>query len=198
MGLAYLAFGFAYMIYFTFFQKRLTVDLGWSSAGAGNAFLVLGAASIASGFLWGSISDRAGRGRAIAASLLLQGVAAALFAWWTAAPGLFLSAALFGLTAVAIPGIVGAGCGDQFGPLLASTSLGFVTVFLGIGQVLGPYLAGRMADALGSLKSSYVLAAGVFFVGAVLSAFLRERRWTAAAGDQQQSAGPIDQGGRGE
>jgi MFS family permease len=198
MGVVYLAFGFAYMIYFTFFQKRLTIDMGWSSAGAGNAFLVLGVASILSGFLWGSISDRVGRGRAIAVSLLLQGVSAALFALWATTPGLFVSAALFGFTAVAIPGIVGAGCGDQFGPLLASTSLGFVTVFLGLGQVLGPYLAGRMADALGSLKYSYVLAAGVFLVGAALSAFLREKGWKAAARDRGRSGGDAGQGGTGE
>jgi MFS family permease len=198
LGLVYLAFGFAYMIYFTFFQKRLTVDMGWSSAGAGNAFLALGLASIASGFIWGSISDRVGRGRAIAASLLLQGVAAALFAWWETIAGLFVSAALFGLTAVAIPGIVGAGCGDRFGPLLASTSLGFVTVFLGVGQVLGPYLAGWMADAFGSLKYSYVLAAGVFLVGAALSAFLREKGWAAATRDRGRAAGRFDPGGRGE
>jgi predicted MFS family arabinose efflux permease len=195
MGLVYLAFGFAYMIYFTFFQKRLTMDIGWTSAAAGNAFLVLGGASIACGFLWGSISDRVGRGRAIAVSLLLQGIAAALFAWWPSTPGLFISAVLFGLTAVAIPGVVGAGCGDQFGPLLASTSLGFVTVFLGIGQVLGPYLAGGVADAYGSLKYSYVLAAGVFFVGAALSAFLREKGWTVAMREHGRPSGRDDRGG---
>ncbi len=180
MGFVYMAFGFAYMIYFTFFQKRLTVDLGLSAAAAGTAFLVLGLVSIVCGLLWGTVSDRIGRGRAIALSCLVQGLAAALFAWWPTTPGLFISAVLCGLTAVAVPGIVGAGCGDQFGPLLASTSLGFVTVFLGIGQVLGPYLAGRMADAFGSLKYSYVLAAGVFFVGATISAFLRESGWIAA------------------
>ena len=181
MGFVYLAFGFAYMIYFTFFQKRLTADLGLSSSSAGNLFLIVGVCSIACGFLWGSVSDRIGRGRAIAVNLFLQGAAAALFAWWPATPGLVISALLCGLTALAIPGIVGAGCGDQFGPVLASASLGFVTVFLGIGQVLGPYLAGQMADSFGSLKYSYVLSAGVFFAGAVLAAFLRETGWAAAA-----------------
>ena len=105
---------------------------------------------------------------------MLQGVATALFAWWPSTAGIVISALLFGITTVAIPGIVGAGCGDEFGSVLASTSLGFVTIFLGIGQVLGPYIAGRMADSFGTLKYSYLLAAGVFLVGAMLSAFLRE------------------------
>jgi predicted MFS family arabinose efflux permease len=180
MGLVYFAFGFAYMIYFTFFQKRLTADVGLSSATAGNLFLVLGVCSIVCGVLWGAISDRIGRGRAIAVNCLLQAVSAMLFAWWPTTLGLVLSAILCGLTALAIPGVVGAGCGDQFGPVLASASLGLVTVFLGVGQVLGPYLAGQMADALGSLKYSYLLATGVFLVAAVLAAFLRESGWLAA------------------
>jgi MFS family permease len=180
LGSVYFMFGFAYMIYFTFFQKRLTADLGMSSEAAGNIFLILGVFSIVCGFLWGGISDRVGRGRALAANLLLQCVAAALLAWWPATPGLVISAVLCGVTALAIPGIVGAGCGDQFGPVLASASLGFVTIFLGTGQVLGPYLAGKMADIFGSLAYSYVLAAGIFLVGAVVAAFLRETGWATA------------------
>ena len=185
MGLVYFMFGFAYMIYFTFFQKRLTADLGMSSNAAGNIFLILGVFSIVCGFLWGGISDRVGRGRALAVNLLLQGVAAALFAWWPTTPGLVISAVLCGITALAIPGIVGAGCGDQFGPVLASASLGFVTIFLGTGQVFGPYLAGKMADTFGSLAYSYVLAAGVFVVGAVLAIFLRESGWATAKRDRR-------------
>jgi predicted MFS family arabinose efflux permease len=175
-GFIYLAFGFAYMIYLTFFQRRLMTDLNLTSTTAGTYFLVLGLASIACGFLWGTISDHIGRGLALALNCLLQAGAAALLAWWPSTAGTVLSVLLCGLTAVAVPGIVGAGCGDRFGPVLASTSLGLVTVFLGIGQVLGPYLAGRMDDAYGSLEYSYVLAAGVYLVGAVLSITLRDAR----------------------
>jgi predicted MFS family arabinose efflux permease len=172
MGFVYMAFGFAYMVYFTFFQKRLTADLGFSSSEAGSFFLALGVASLASGFVWGTISDRVGRGRAIAVSCVLQSGAAALFAFWPSTAGVVISALVFGVTAVAVPGIVGAGCGDEFGPLLAPASLGFLSIFLGIGQVLGPYLAGRMADSYGTLKYSYLLAAGVFLVGAALACLL--------------------------
>jgi predicted MFS family arabinose efflux permease len=185
IGLVYMMFGFAYMVYFTFFQRRLTGDLGFSPSAAGRFFLVLGVFSIVCGALWGTISDRVGRGRALAVMCLLQAVAAALFAWWPSTTGLLLSAFLFGLTAVAVPGIVGAGCGDQFGPVLASASLGFVTIFLGIGQVLGPYLGGKLADISGSFTYSYLVAAGVFLLGALLSAVLRETGWRTAVGARQ-------------
>ncbi len=179
LGFVYMAFGFAYIVYFTFFQKRLTADLHHSAGRAGAFFMVVGIASLVCGVLWGAISDRIGRGRALAVMCVVQAVAAALFAWWPTTPGLLISALAFGLTAIAFPGIVGAGCGDQYGPRLASVSLGFVTVFLGIGQVVGPYLAGRMADAFGSLKYAYVLAAGVFLAGAIAAGFLRETGWLA-------------------
>jgi predicted MFS family arabinose efflux permease len=182
LGFVYMMFGFAYMVYFTFFQKRLTHDLHFSPTAAGDFFLVLGVFSIVCGVLWGVVSDRIGRGRALAGMCLLQAAAAALFAWWPSTPGLVLSAVLFGLTAIAVPGIVGAGCGDQFGPVLASASLGFVTIFLGIGQVLGPYLAGKLADAYGSFTYSYLMAAGVFLVGGLLSVALRETGWRTAVG----------------
>jgi MFS family permease len=185
LGFVYMMFGFAYMVYFTFFQKRLTADLGFSSSVAGDIFLVVGVASLACGVLWGVISDRVGRGRAIAAMCFIQAVGATLFAVWPGTPGLILSAVLLGLTSLAVPGIVGAGCGDQFGPVLASASLGFVTIFLGIGQVLGPYLAGRLADAHGTLTYSYLMAAGVFFLGGLLSVFLRETGWRTAVGARQ-------------
>jgi MFS family permease len=71
--------------------------------------------------------------------------------------------------------------------MLASASLGFVTIFMGIGQVLGPYIAGAMADAFGSLIYSYVLAAGVFCVGTVLAAFLRESGWAAETSRRDRS-----------
>ena len=190
-------FGFAYMVYFTFFQKRLTADLGFSSSAAGDFFLVVGVVSLACGVLWGIISDRVGRGRAIAAMCFIQAVAAVLFAWWPGTPGLVLSAVIFGLTSLAVPGIVGAGCGDQFGPVLASASLGFVTVFLGIGQVLGPYVAGRLADTYGTLTYSYLAAAGVFFLGGILSTLLRETGWRTAIGARRVEVArprPIESG----
>lgn len=43
-----------------------------------------------------------------------------------------------------------AACGDILGPKLAPAALGFITLFLGIGQAIGPYAAGAIADAEGS------------------------------------------------
>ncbi len=180
LGFVYLLYGFAFLIFQTFFQKRLTSDLDYTSKTAGYLFLLIGIGGFLGGALWGSVSDRVGRGPALALMFIIMAVAAALFAWWPATPSLIMSAFILGLAGMGLPGVVGAGCGDQFGPVLASAALGLVTIFTGVGMVLGPYLAGRLADASGSLTYSYTLACGVFVLGAVVSSRLRETGWAAA------------------
>ena len=66
-----------------------------------------------------------------------------------------------------------AACGDVLGSRLAPAALGFITLFFGIGQALGPFVAGAMADAFGSLSSAFLLAAGVALLGAFGAALLR-------------------------
>jgi MFS family permease len=55
------------------------------------------------------------------------------------------------------------------GPRQAAHRLGIFTVFVGAGQVIGPVVAGVLADRSGSFDSSYLLAAilavaGVLFL----------------------------------
>jgi MFS family permease len=96
-----------------------------------------------------------------------------LFALWPSPPGFVLSAVLFGITAWSIPAIMAATCGDLLGPRLAPAGLGFITLFFGIGQALGPGVAGVIADATHSLSPALLLAAVVALLGAVGSLFLR-------------------------
>jgi predicted MFS family arabinose efflux permease len=166
-------YGFAFMIFFTFFQKRLIADLGFSSDAAGNLFLIVGVAGLAGGVIVGMFSDRIGRGRAIAVACLLDALAAFLFTFWPSLPVLVIASAIFGVSAFGIPGLVGAACGDKFGAVLATASLGFVTIFIGVGQGVGPYVAGRMEDAFSSLGPSYLLSAGLFVAAALSALFLR-------------------------
>jgi predicted MFS family arabinose efflux permease len=167
LGLIYMAYGIGLLIYFTFFQKRLISDLGYSSRAAGGLFLVLGVAGLFGGVIWGSVSDRFGREHTIAGTLLIAGIAAFLFAWTSGPAGLVVSALLFGSTGMVIPGLIGAACGDKFGPRLASASLGLVTVLVGVGQTIGPFLGGSLNDAFSSLGPTYVLSGAVFVVGAI-------------------------------
>lgn len=166
LGLVYVAFGFSYMIYMTFFVKRLLAEGGYSKEAAGALFMLMGWCSLPCGPLWGGLSDRIGRQRALALVYALHAVAFALFALWPARAGFTVSAVLFGLSAWSIPAIMAAACGDALGPRLAPAGLGFVTLFFGAGQASGPAVAGALADACGgSFAPAYLLAAAVAAAG---------------------------------
>ncbi len=172
MGAVYFAFGFSYVIYLTFFVKRLTGDLGLSPEAAGTLFMILGWASLFCGIIWGAISDRIGRKHALVAVSLIHAVAFLMFAVWTGTAALTTSAVLFGFTAWSVPGIVGAACGDAFGPSLTGAALGFVTLFLGVGQAVGPLVGGALADAYATFVPAYLLAASVALAGGIGAVFL--------------------------
>jgi MFS family permease len=109
----------------------------------------------------------------MATTLVLEGVAASIFALRPGTALLVVAAVIFGSGAFSMPGLMGAACGERFGAKLASASLGFVTVFIGVGQALGPYLGGLLADASSSYSAPYVLSAGVFAVGVLAALLLR-------------------------
>lgn len=172
LGVVYIAFGFSYVIYVTFFTKRLVAEGGYTAETAGNLLMLLGWCSVFCGIIWGSVSDLIGRKWALMIVYLIHTVAFSLFALWPAPPGFTISTILFGLSAWSIPAIMAATCGDVLGPELAPAAFGFTTIFLGVGQVLGPTVGGTLADATGSFFSAYLLAGGVALLGAVGSAFL--------------------------
>ena len=168
LGLVYVAFGFSYMIYMTFFAKRLA-EGGYAPTETGSLIMTMGWVSIVCGLLWGTVSDFIGRKGALIIVYLLHATAFTLFGF-----GWFLpSVILFGLSAWSIPAIVSAACGDVLGPRLAPAAFGFITLFFGIGQALGPSVAGAMADSSGTFVSAYLLAGGVALFGAIGAALLR-------------------------
>ena len=174
LGLIYACYGVGLLIYFTFFQKRLTTDLGYSDQTAGYLFLVLGVAGLFGGAIWGSASDRIGRKVAITLMLTFAGVGSLLFGLHPNLALLAISAVLFGASGPAVPGLVGVACSEKFGYRLASASLGFVTILVGLGQTIGPYIGGLMGDAFGSLGPTYLFSAALFFVGALAALALGE------------------------
>jgi MFS family permease len=173
LGLIYVAFGFSYIIYMTFFTKYLIAEGGYTQESAGRLFMIMGWLSLLCGLIWGSVSDILGRKTALVIVYSIQATAFGLFALWPSPPGFVLSAVLFGLSAWSIPAIMAATCGDLLGPRLAPAGLGFVTLFFGIGQAAGPGVAGIVADVYHSLSPALLLATGVALLGAFGSLFLR-------------------------
>jgi MFS family permease len=176
LGIVYFMYGFSYIIYMTFFAAYLSKEMGMAAGEAGRLWAIVGGLSIFCGVIWGGLSDKLGRAWGAALAYLVLGASYAIFALVQVKTGFYLSAVMFGLTAWSIPTIMAATAGDFVGPRLAPAGLGFITLFFGIGQALGPYVGGKLADSTQSFVASFLVAVGVSLVGAVLSLRLRPPR----------------------
>ncbi len=179
LGVVYFVFGFSYIIYINFFATFLVKEMGWTNSEAGRLFTFLGFLSIFCGLLWGGISDVIGRKGGAALAYVALAISYGIFALFRSPGAFYVSAVFFGLTAWAIPTIMAVAAGDYVGPRLAPAGLGFITLFFGIGQAIGPYVGGLFADITDSFNLSFALAAGVSVIGAVGSITLRKPRGEA-------------------
>jgi sugar phosphate permease len=173
LGFVYFMYGFSYIIYMTFFAAYLIKEMGLSQSQAGGLWALVGGLSIFCGVIWGGISDLLGRKYGSALAYLTLAVAYAIFAMIKSSIGFYFSAVIFGLTAWSIPTIMAAAAGDYVGSRLAPAGLGFITLFFGIGQALGPALGGYLADATHSFAVPFLFAGGVSLLGTVSSLCLK-------------------------
>jgi MFS family permease len=174
LGTVYFFYGLSYIIYMIFFAAYLVKEMGFTQEWAGRLWAMVGGLSVFCGVIWGSISDRLGRNRGAALAYLILGLSYIIYGLLKIKFGFYLSAFMFGLTAWSIPTIMAAAAGDYVGPRLAPAGLGFITVFFGIGQALGPLLGGYLADISHSFTMPFLVAGGISLVGMVFSFYLKK------------------------
>ena len=174
LGLVYLAYGFSYVIYMTFFKEFLWKEVGLSVDLASDMWALVGLLSIFCGVIWGGISDRLGRKYGAALAYFTLALSYLIFAVFHTLPAFYVSVFLFGLSAWSIPTIMAAAAGDYVGMRLAPAGLGFITFFFGIGQALGPAVAGHLYDLTDSFVSSFILATSISLAGMVGSLLLKK------------------------
>lgn len=172
-GCSILLYGFSYIIYMTFFSAYLCKEIDMPEAEVGRLWALVGGMSIFCGVIWGGLSDKLGRAAGASLAYVVPGLSYGIFAVVQARVGLYASAVLFGLTAWSIFVIMAATAGDYVGPRPAPAGLGFVTLFFGIGQALGPGVGGYLADLTRSFSGPFLLACVVSFAGAGLSLGLK-------------------------
>ena len=164
LAAVYFAFGFSYIIFATFFVKHLVRALAVETAQAGALWLQIGLVSVVSGFLWGTLSDKWGRRPAVVLIFMLQGTAFVTLGVTGSLGGVYAAGGLFAITAWSIPAVMAAIAGDVFGSRLAPAALGLMTIVFGVGQTLGSYAGGRLADVAQSFSPAFILAGAVAWV----------------------------------
>ncbi|MDR9500466.1 MAG: MFS transporter [Desulfurivibrionaceae bacterium] len=168
----YFLFGFTYVIYATFIVTTLVQERGMSEALAGNFWAWVGFLSLFSGPVFGTISDKFGRKQALVLVFSIQSLAYLFIALNMGDIFLYLSIVCFGIVAWSVPSIIAALVGDYVDPQRAVHVFAFVTFALGLGQVLGPFIAGILAEISGSFTTSYLLAFCLALVAVALSLLL--------------------------
>ncbi|MEO5698149.1 MAG: MFS transporter [Burkholderiaceae bacterium] len=147
-------------------------DLGIGDAKAVGLVGLIGIGSLVGRFAVGSVADRVGRPSALVAMQASLGLS--MLVWVTAAgyPALALFALWMGLSYGGIVSLMPALCMDLYGARAVSSLIGTLYTGAALGNVAGPWLAGRLFDVQGS----YTL---VILGCAVLSAFATWSAWQA-------------------
>ena len=168
---AYGLFGFGYIVTATFLVAIVR------QGGGGRVFeavvwMVTGLAGIPSVWLWQKIAAKIGLYRAYAWGCLVEVVGVSASVTMGGHVGPLLGGFLLGGTFIAITAL-GLQSGRQLAPQAPRRILALMTASFGLGQIIGPIVAGLLAQASGDFFLASIVAAAVLLVsGAVI--------WSAA------------------
>jgi MFS family permease len=165
----YFIFGFAYNIYATYFVAYMVEEIRLSEKTAGNIWALFGWMCMGSGLIWGFISDRLGRRKALLWNNGIISFSVLLPLLFHQSFILGLSAFLFGATFLGTVTVVAASIGDQVVEQRASV-YGLVTLIHGIGQFLGTISGGYLKDLSGSFQSTLIVSLIGFLLCLLLTA----------------------------
>ena len=161
--------GFGYIVTATYLPVLVGAALpGLNSA---HVWAVFGLGAAPSCFLWHRLHERLGTCQALRLNLLLQALGVALPVLAPTAAGYLLSAILVGGTfvgtvTIAMPAAQRAAVkAAKFG----SNMMAIMTVVYGIGQIIGPVLAGSLYAQSHSFNSALLAAAGALLLAILVS-----------------------------
>jgi len=150
-------------------------DIGISDAQSVGLVGLIGVGSLTGRFVIGAVADRAGRG------LTLVGVEASLglsmLLWLLAGgyPALAVFALWMGVSYGGIVSLMPALCMDLYGARAVASIIGTLYTGAALGNMAGPWIAGRVFDAAGSY-SSVIIGCALLSVLATASAWRAVRR----------------------
>ncbi|MGG2053808.1 YbfB/YjiJ family MFS transporter [Lysinibacillus pakistanensis] len=129
-------------------------------------WFVVGVAAIPSCIVWSKLAQRYGYVRTLLISMLFQGLGIVLPAFATNTITLYISAFIFGATFMGIT-TVATTLARQISPVNSHQILGYLTAGYALGQMIGPSLAGALANYTNSYQYALFGATAVIVVGAL-------------------------------
>ena len=168
VGLVYGIVGLTYIVQAIFmYSYALAADIDAHVAGALAAFM--GMLGIVFGPVWGSLSDRLGRGQSLTLSMAMSFVSTLLP---VLSPTLFGFAAHYLILGVAVTGMFTsslAASTEWVNADQAPLAVSYVTLFFATGQLLGPTAAGWLIGDTEAFRLTFGVSTGLILLGVLLS-----------------------------
>jgi MFS family permease len=158
IGIAYSLLGVSIQIPFSFLSTYAVQELTMPYETATRLITVIGAAGLVGKLTLGPLSDRLGRIKMMILASLLITVGCLGIAFgrsWL----LFVASLIFGAGYGACWSMYAACAGDFFSKESSGAIIGLWTVYLGIGLIVSPIIAGWAADISGTLMWGFIIAA---------------------------------------
>ena len=166
---AYLLFGLGYIGYMTFVITLLREE-HLAGAVVVAFFVMLGAAVVASSWLWaGVLLQRARGGGALALLNALLAVATLLPVLSAQPLAVFASGLLFGAVFLSLVASTTALVRHNLAPAAWPAGIAAFTIVFAAGQIVGPSAVGFIADHFGGLRAGFACSAAVLALAALLA-----------------------------
>jgi predicted MFS family arabinose efflux permease len=163
---AYGLFGFGYVITGTFLVAIVRSSPSLHSVEP-LVWLIVGLTAAPSVTLWARTSLRLGIPVTFAIACVVEAIGVAASVLWPSAAGALLAAALLGGTFVGLTALGLAGA-RRLAPANPRPVLAVMTAAFGLGQIIGPALAGSLSEQYGGFAVPSLLAAAALLVAAVI------------------------------
>lgn len=178
IGLSYLLVAFTILVPYTFISTYAVESLNMPYETATKLIAVIGISGIAGKLLLSSLSDTLGRVRIMILCSACLAVGCFGIAYSNGLFLLILFLVIVGLGYGALWPVYAAAARDFFSEKSAGSVIGLWTVYLGLGSITSPILAGWTIDKTGNYTSAFLLA----MTGAILSMLLLLPMARATAG----------------
>ncbi len=171
---AYGLFGFGYVITATFLVQLVRTSAAIAPVEP-VIWVIVGLAAIPSVAVWSAVGKRIGPAQGYALACLVEAAGVLASVLWIAPTGTILAACLLGGTFVGVT-VLGFVVVRRLVSGGVARIIALMTAAFGLGQIIGPILAGWVHDLTGSFLLPSIAAAAALTIGAALVA-----RFTAPA-----------------
>ena len=165
---AYLLFGLGYIGYMTFVISLLREER-LAGAVVVAFFVMLGAAVVASSWLWARLLQRSRGGGALALLNGLVAIATVLPVLSVAPLAVFASGLLFGAVFLSLVASTTSLVRHNLAPAAWPAGIAAFTIVFAAGQIVGPSAVGAVADHFGGLRAGFACSAAVLALAALVA-----------------------------